>query len=491
MQSLFTRIGALQALGGATFFVRTKVGALLLGPTGIGLVSVVDQFVYLILQLSAFAIPFAAIKVLSKAHSESAKAFKATYAVLEQLLLVTGSLGAMFGMAFIFIRPNWIGTTLAAHTPLVVLGLLALPATILHGFFRNVPASAMRPVITAVWDVITPAIMAVTVIVGILLFGVPGYFAGALVGAVMVSVSYHLYLARRLGLSLKGRVSSVGSFLRSNPSFVELSLNSYIVSFVTPLGLLIVRATILENFGEATAGVLQAAIGISLAVNLVLNPLNGLLLLPLVNRTLIHSKKHQETEAFQKKLLLAIAVVTLPPILFPDLAVIVLYSSKFIEAADALYWFVLGQAMMQIFGIYAALMIGLNRLRPFAIVTLVGTGANAVLAILLVPPLGLLGAGIASFTSASLLALGTFGYLRAREGFAIGRPVGLSTLLLFLGIGLAGAFVGTRSSLDVPNLIVKALICAAALGFAVPISLDHNERRALLARLGSALRRGW
>jgi PST family polysaccharide transporter len=490
MYSLFTRIGALQVLGGITFLVRTKVIAVVLGPAGVGLVSVIDQFVQMMLQLSAFAIPFAAIKILSQAHSESAEKFRATYATLLRLLLILGSVGAALGIMLISWRPSWVSTTFAAHIPLVAIGLLALPAMILHGFFRNVPAAAMRPITSAVWDVVTAAILGGLAIVGILLFSVPGYFVGGLVGCVILSASYYLYFMHRFRLSMTGGpTSSIRRLLKDNPSFVELSLTSYAVAFVTPFALFIVRATVLESFGIATAGLLQAAIGISLAINLVLNPLNGLLLTPLVNRMIAGSRKHLEAEEFQRKLLLPLALVMLLPSLFPDLVIVGLYSFQFVEAAHVLYWFVLSQAMMQIAGVYNALMIGLDRMKACAIVAVVGTAANAALAILLVPPLGLLGAGIAAFTSTSLLALGTFVYLRAREGFKIGRAVGLGTLLLFVGLGLAGAFVGTRPSFGIPNLVAKSLVCVAVLGLVVPLSLGREERRAMLARLGAAFGR--
>src|SRR5262249_15836153 len=94
--------------------------------------------------------------------------------------------------------------------------------------------------------------------------------------------------------------SSIRSLLKFNPSFVELSFTSYIGSFLTPLGLLVVRVTVLDNFGAATAGILQAAIGISLGVHLILSPLYGLLLTPLVNRTLADNTKLKETHKFLK-----------------------------------------------------------------------------------------------------------------------------------------------------------------------------------------------
>jgi PST family polysaccharide transporter len=490
MYWLFTRIGALQVVGALAYVARAKIGALVLGPGGVGLVSIIDQFVLLMLQLFAFAIPFTAVKVLSNTHSESIESFKATYASLLRLLLILGSIGAAVGIALFLLRPAWVSASLAGHTALVAIGLLALPALILHAFFRNVPAAAMQPVTSAVGDAVTAAIMAGAVVVGILLAGAPGYFIGALVGCMAVSVTYYLYLRRRFDLSIAGTPSSIRSLLKTNPSFVELSLTFYIGSFVTPLALFIVRVTVLDNLGVATAGILQAAIGISLGINVVLNPLNGLLLTPLVNRRLADSRKLQETQQFQKKLLLAIAIVALPPILFPDLMVLALYSSHFVEAADTLYWFVLGQAMTQVQGVATALMIGLDRLKAYAAVMVAGTAVNAALAVVLVPRLGLLGAGLAAFTSASILALGSFGYLRVRDGFRIGRAVGLCTLLLFTGLGLAGAFVGTRTSFEIGSLLVKSLVCVALLAFIVPVSLGRNERRAFLARFCATFGRG-
>jgi PST family polysaccharide transporter len=490
MYSLFTRIGALQLLGGLIYFLRTKVLALVLGPAGVGVVSIIDQFVQLMLQLSAFAVPFAAIKVLSKAHSENSETFRATYASLLRLLLILGSVGAALGIGVIALRPRWASASLASHAALVTIGLLALPAMILHAFFRNVPAAALQPLTSALWDVATAAIMTGFVIAGVMSFSMLGYFIGALAGSVVLSLSYYDYFARRFGLSIALPSGSLRELLKLNSSLIKLSLASYIGSFVTPLALFVVRATVLQNYGAPAAGHLQAAMGISLTINLVLNPLNGLILIPLVNRTLGQHAKHREAEEFQKRLLLAIGIVALPPMLYPDLVVVILYSHQFLEAADTLYWFVLSQAVMQIGGVYNALMIGLDRLWGYAVVMFVGTAANAGLAILLVPSLGLLGAGIAAFTSASLLAFGSFGYLHLREGFAIGRTTGLGTLFLVIGLGFAGALVGTRSSLEVPNLLAKSLLCIAGLGFVLSLSLGRDQRRGIREWLSAAFGRG-
>ena len=90
---------------------KIVTSALVLGPGGVGLVSVIDQFVLLMLQLFAFAVPFTAVKVLSKAHSESIESFKATYAGLLRLLLILGSIGAAVGMALFVLGPGWLSVS--------------------------------------------------------------------------------------------------------------------------------------------------------------------------------------------------------------------------------------------------------------------------------------------------------------------------------------------------------------------------------------------
>jgi len=483
MHSLFTRIGALQVLGALMFFLRTKTTALVLGPGGVGLVSVIDQYIQLVLQISAFAVPFAAIKALSKAHSENVQSFRTTYAGLLRLLLVQGTLGAVLGMFLIIVRPSWVSISLADHVPLVAVGMLALPAMILHGFFRVVPAAAMKPITSAVWDVITAVIMSSAVITGVLLNGVLGYFVGIVVGCVAVSLSYYFYFSRQFGLSIT-IPQSIQTLLKAHPSFVKLSFASYAVSFIQPLTLLIVRTMMLDHFGAVTAGLLQSVIGISLAVGLLLNPLNGLLFTPFVNRMVLAAEKHSEAQRFQKKLLLAIAGVALPPILFPDLALMILYSSQFVDAAPVLYWFVLAQVMLQIGGVYTALMIGLDRVKAYAAIMVAGSATNAALAILLIPTYGLFGAGVAGLASASLVALGTFTYLRVREGFRISRSVGFATLFLVAGLGLLGALIGPYSSIGLPNLLMKLIVGAVAFALVVPMSLDRNELQRLADRLG-------
>jgi len=146
----------------------------------------------------------------------------------------------------------------------------------------------------------------------------------------------------------------------------------------------------------------------------------------------------------------------------------------------------LSQAMQQVVGVYLALMIGLDLLIAYGAVMVVAPIANAALAIVLVPRLGLAGAGIAALGSTTLLTLGTLGYLHIWNGFRFDRVCGLGTLLLFGSLAVEGAFIGTRPSLDIFNFLAKLLVGISTLVLMLPISLDHDERLALADQLGVA-----
>jgi hypothetical protein len=131
-------------------------------------------------------------------------------------------------------------------------------------------------------------------------------------------------------------------------------------------------------------------------------------------------------------------------------------------------------------------MIGFDLLLAYGIVMVVAPIANAALAIVLVPRLGLAGAGIAALGSTILLAFGTFGYLRIWNGFRFDRMSILGTLLLFGSLAVGGALVGMRPTLDISIFLAKFLVGVSTLALMLPISLDQDERLALADQLGVA-----
>ena len=93
MLKIITTIGGIQLLAIIITLVRSKIMAVLLGPEGIGVISIIDQVVQFVGYVCVFSLPLASLKFLSKSHSEGFEAFKKSYSSFFRLLLLLAATG--------------------------------------------------------------------------------------------------------------------------------------------------------------------------------------------------------------------------------------------------------------------------------------------------------------------------------------------------------------------------------------------------------------
>src|SRR5260370_27658671 len=149
--------------------------------------------------------------------------------------------------------------------------------------------------------------------------------------------------------------------------------------------------SILSKFGESAAGLLQSLVAIAAASGLVLNTTNGLFLTPIMNRDIPAAEKIRTSIEFQRKLIVLLGLVAMPMELFPDQLLQVLFSKQFTAAAPYMYLFVVAQCILQIAGVYQAVMVGLDDLKVYAAFTCAGFAGLALLARILAPRCGIAG----------------------------------------------------------------------------------------------------
>ena len=352
----------------------------------------------------------------------------------------------------------------------------------LHGFFRNVPAAARRPRAAALFDVITTAVMAAAVSAGVIVAGITGYFIGMLAGAIAVVIGAFGYLRVTFGLRIGRRRGVVREQLRRHPDLVQFLLIMYLVSFTAPLSLAIVRTSILTHFGQTQAGFLQAAIAIGLSVNLVLNPVNGLLLTPIMNRDISKAEKFGAALEFQGKLVLVSGILAGPLVLFPDLVVSLLYTKEFVPIAALLFWFVVGQVLMQISGVGTAVMIGLDRTCVYGATIAAGHGIVAVGAWLLAPAYGLAGVAVTLFAAALAVCILSLVFLRLSTGFSMTWRVASATVFLIAALLVMGRIASRVESMSFWTFAVKSSVYVLFICLLLPLSLRFEELREFLAK---------
>lgn len=485
---LIAAIGAIQVAVVLANILRSKLTALLLGPEGVGIISIIDQSVQVALQLCIFSLPFVAVKFLSRSHSRGFDALQHSYVNFLKLIGGLALAGTALSLSLALWWPELLGL-MADYQPFFIVAVLSLPAIALMGFMRNVLAAIGRPRTAALFDAVVAASIAMAVAVGMLVAGVLGYYSGHLVAGVAVVAGALIYMRRCIGLRLTGPFSNLGREFRDNPGIATFALINYVISFSTPLAFLVARYAVLDNYDEAVVGMLQAAYAISLVLQLLLNPANGLYLTPIVNRDIPVVEKLVAVTEFQRKLMPVVAVLAMPMVLFPEWLLYVFYSSEFLDAAPALFLFVVTQAIFLQAGIYQALMIGLDRLKVYGIIMVLAQAMIAAGAWLLVPEYGISGVAFGLLLSSMFVLVFTLSALRLSHGLLIPARTQALALYVLVMLALAGEIAAGYGLFDLVAIAAKVAFYGLFALSVLFLFLDRAERAELRRRSEGLLKR--
>ena len=215
MFGILLGIGGLQMLAMLVNIGRTKILALWVGPEGIGVISSIDQTIQFVTHVCTLSLPFAAVKFLSKAHSEGGDAFRDGYAVFLKVLLLLSTTGALAATGVVLFRIDLFPAKIVPYQTLLVVGLLGIPATALAGLFPNVLAAAQHATGSARLIVLTGIAMAIASICGLFVGGITGFYVASVATITVLALVVVEYLRRVLGLSMaQCRVSIVAGFRR-------------------------------------------------------------------------------------------------------------------------------------------------------------------------------------------------------------------------------------------------------------------------------------
>lgn len=480
MMRMIATLGGIQVLAVIFNVLRAKALALLLGPEGIGATSIVDQASLLVLQISAIGLPFASVRFLSRAHSQGAGAFRHSYSGLLSAVLALTTLGSGLALVVVFIQPAWLGADLGAYRGLLVPALLSVPAMALQYFMVQALAAGQQARLSAIFLLVIAMVQTVGAVVGTQLAGVFGYYWATMFGNYLLVLAMLFFLKWKFSLPFIDRDADLRKQIRMNPDIVSFTLIMFSISYILPLSNMVARLAVLRSVGEAQTGLMQAAIGLATALNLVLNPANGLYLTPMMNRAGDVSQKISAAIEFQRKLLLVMPLLAIPMVLFARMLISLFYSQNFIEVSQFFYLFVVAQFLAQLAGVGQAALIGINDLIVYVIVVGLSQLSLGVIAWGLTPALGIYGvAGGYIFSSLAILVLCSF-RLTSRFGWSISKVQWALGVYGLVGLILAGLLF-RESALDLKTVVFAT---GYFLIFSVGLALffGRQELRQVLAR---------
>jgi O-antigen/teichoic acid export membrane protein len=211
----------------------------------------------------------------------------------------------------------------------------------------------------------------------------------------------------------------------------------YLASFTSPLADLLVRYAVLASAGLKTIGLLQAALGLGLALRTVLRTSFALLLTPALNRKIDKREKLKQAAVFLRILAALIGVLALPLVLMPHWWMILLYSRSFLVAAPSVYLFVLGISLQLFAAVNIALLVGVDDVSAFVWASVIGDSATGAFAWWMAPRMGLPGVALAFIADGIVLFLLSAWRLWSRHRLSVSvvgwMPVGVIGILALAG----------------------------------------------------------
>ncbi|MEP6690044.1 MAG: hypothetical protein ABJD07_02745 [Gemmatimonadaceae bacterium] len=480
----FRPLQAILALGGIQVFTmlaglaRTKVLAVLLGPAGVGVASVIDQVVSLVAQLGSLSIPFVGLKFLARAREAGAAETRGIYGALVVLLVLASTVAATIGGGIASISPSFFGDGLTAYRSALLMALLGVPAFAIAPLLRNAMAALGRHRESAIAAFLIAVLTVGGAAIGVRARGLVGlYIANAIVLVISIA-GLQWFLARSLGLGLPTNLNTAAAAraLRSQPGLMKFASAMYVLALTSPFAYLLARSMLLSTHGAIEAGFVAAAYGIGVSIRLVLNQANGLYLTPLVNRNSPKSDRIAAVAEYLRILIVLVVLSTLIIVLFPSQWLRLLYSTKFLDAIPLVTVFVLAEAVLLVAGVYQALLIGFDDLSGFLISTVTGQLITIALARWLVAGAGGMGVGLAFLAGNSVILVATATRLlrthSARQLFVPLWPLSVA----LMATAAAGWWVPRAGG---PGIAWRAGAYVAACGIAF-IFLRPDERRWIL-----------
>ena len=469
LRALLT-IGAAQFVTMLVLLVRTKTLAVVLGPELVGVMAVVDKWLALISQTASFSLPYAAVRFLPERWKAGPAEFGDLYARMRNLvvaLLVAATVGALLVSA---VYPAAWGEALLPYRDVVAVAILGLPVIGLAPFFQNAVAGRMQQNRSMAVG-LAHAVVLTLCVAGVAWGGLAGYYAAYAVLGTLFVLAVNRSVVRDLGSGAPRASFSLP------PPVWRFCAALLVLAFLAPCSALFVHYRLLSEHGAETAGWMQAAIGISLAVRAVMGSAHSVFLTPNVNQGGGPLERMQWADRYQVTLCLIGILVVPPVLLFPDTLVWLLYSSAFLPGAAFVAVFVIAEIVGLLSGTYQSLVVALDRMPVHVANNLVAQLLVIAAAWLWVGPYGILGAAAAMLLAPVYMFVATMVFLRRGFGLAAPREVAVRAAWL-VGALVAAGLVGREfPEISWQALLAKALTYAAIVAGVGAMLTPHERLR--------------
>lgn len=482
----FVTIGVLQFFTMLLLLVRTKALALLLGPEYVGAMAVTDKLLAVIMQPVALSFPFAALRFLPSEWAAGPERYGRLLRRMLAILLVTTAVATLGAVLVTLLAPQVWGKQLLPYRGAVLWAAMTLPVLTLVPFVQSAIAGRMREGAAMRFTLLHGLAFAISAAVGAWWKGLAGvYILYAVLGPIVLVIGLRSALAGTRGTERAtprvdapeidgGRMGWLGV----PPALWRFSTALLILTFIAPYAALRVHYTVLSDLGAQAAGYMQAAVGLSLSVRALLGSAHPVFLTPNVNRGGTPSDRLDWANAFQRTFLLLTVLLVPPLLMFSNVAVNLLYSHAFAPGARFAVFFVLAEVVTLISGTYQALILAFDHMVFHVVQNTMAQVLLATVALLLIPTIGIAGAGLGVLAAPLFLYVTTLIFLHRRHGLRLPRAIARLGLYTIASLAVAGVLGTFMPGLVLGQAALKVVVYGAMLAVAATF-LTPGERQRL------------
>lgn len=432
--------------------IRGKVAALVLGPTGVGVIAEINQAVALAFAPNTFAAGPALIEGLAKpAREQDAAAAERTYRASFTLALALAALGLplALGLAWLALPQH---RSAQGAVLVLVAGLLAAFTTQQTLHRQALVSTGHLGALTRV-DLIYVGLATLLVPLGIVLFGVLGHFV-AFAAVTLLAVPLFARALRH-----KARWATWRLRLTWDPSFARSALAFGSTTFITTLvlqgGLLTIRHQLGQVGGSELNGLFQAAWAAGYVYFAVMLRSLGHFVFPRYAAARGLPEILVEVRTGGRFMARTVVPLILVGIAVREPAVRLVYSEAF-DPASLLLGMMLAGNLARAFGwVDDGVLLFQGRRGTWVLTQVTSWITLTALVLALTPTHGLVGVGWAYVVAQALQLLVT----RVSCYLALGMPLRLTSLFLILG-GTGGMALLAKAPL--PDLPVSLALLAVA-----------------------------
>lgn len=439
--------------------IKGKFIAVLLGPTGTGLIGALQSSVQLVQQVAGFGVQNSAVRDIAQASSKNdSYVISQSIQTLRRVVLFTGLLGMVLTVAFAPLLSKFTFGTEDYIWEIRILSVTVLFNLIKGG--QGALLQGLRKIKTlakmTIWSSFLGTLISIPVLYFFEMDGVALYLVLLALGQLIVSFYYARQVnIEKINLTFREVLNNAQGMLKLGAAFMG-------GGFVIMTGAYLIRVILIRTFDLEAAGIYQAATTVSTVYIGIILQAMGKDFYPRLASVPYESK--EENRIINEQIEIGVYLAA-PGLLFTlalaPIGISILYSTEFLEATLILQWMILGIFLRTIIWPMGYLFIARAKTNIFFINQIVPTIVHLIFIYLFLNKYGLVGSGIA-FLMMYLFHLAYMFMMTNKESqFRWNKSV-TKTLFLFSAIFVISFLVLYFTNDLVGGIIVVLIACGVS-----------------------------